>query len=84
MPEGVGYGGVGVGSNARAETQKQDASTRAQVTREQPQTRQEPRQQSPGVDVQISQRGQQAAQANGQGEPQQSDTYADPRGRGRA
>jgi hypothetical protein len=83
MPEGVGYSGVGVGSNARAETQRQDASTRAQGAREQPQTRQEPRQQNPGVDVQISQRGEQAAQANGQGEPQQSDTYADPRGRGR-
>ena len=79
MAEGIGYGGVNAGANAKAAAQKSAADAQAQRAQEQAQPRNEPRQQAPGVDVQISQR----AQEGGNSGTQQSDTYADPRGRSR-
>ena len=79
MPEGIGYGGISAGANAKAAAQKSAADAQAQRAQEQAQPRNEPRQQAPGVDVQISQR----AQEGGDSGTQQSDTYADPRGRSR-
>lgn len=79
MAEGIGYGGINAGANAKAAAQKAAANAQAQRAQEQAQPRNEPRQQAPGVDVQISQR----AQEGGDSGTQQSDTYADPRGRSR-
>ena len=79
MAEGIGYGGINAGANAKAAAQKSAAEAQAQRAQEQAQPRNAPRQQAPGVDVQISQR----AQEGGDSGTQQSDTYADPRGRSR-
>ena len=79
MPEGIGYGGINAGANTKAAAQKSAADAQAQRSQAQAQPRNEPRQQAPGVDVQISQR----AQEGGDSGTQQSDTYADPRGRSR-
>ena len=80
MPEGIGYGGMNAGANARAAAQKSAANAQLQRAQEQQaQPRNEPSRQAPGVDVQISQR----AQDGGDSGTQQSDTYADPRGRSR-
>ena len=79
MPEGIGYGGINAGANSNAASQKPAADAQAQRAQERAQPRNEPRQQAPGVDVQISQR----AQEGGDSGTQQSDTYADPRGRSR-
>jgi len=79
MPEGIGYGGISAGANDKAAAQRSAADAQAQRTQEQAQPRNEPRQQAPGIDVQISQR----AQEGGNSGTQQSDTYADPRGRSR-
>ena len=54
MPEGIGYGGMNAGGNAKAATQKSAADAQAQRAQEQAQPRNEPRLQAPGVDVQIS------------------------------
>ena len=78
MPEGVGYGGMGADAATRA-AQKPSANVQAQQAEGRAQGGREPRPQTPGVDVQISQR----AQQGGQPTEQQSDTYADPRGRSR-
>ena len=79
MPEGVGYGGMGADSATRS-AQKSSAYVQAQRSEDRVQSGREARPQTPGVDVQISQR----AQQGGQPTEQQSDTYADPRGRSRA
>lgn len=79
MPEGVGYGGMGADAATRA-AQKPSANVQAQRAEDRAQSGRESRPQTPGVDVQISQR----AQQGGQPTEQQSDTYADPRGRSRA
>lgn len=79
MPEGIGYGGINAGANSNAASQKPAADAQAQRAQERAQPRNEPRQQAPGVDVQISQRAQESSDSG----KQQSDTYADPRGRSR-
>ena len=78
MPEGVGYGGMGADAATRA-AQKPSANVQAQRAEDRAQSGREPRPQAPGVEVQISQRAQQGLQPTAQ----QSDTYADPRGRSR-
>ena len=78
MPEGVGYGGMGADAATRA-AQKPSVNVQAQQAGDRAQPGREPRPQVPGVDVQISQRAQQGEQPT----EQQSDTYADPRGRSR-
>lgn len=80
MPEGIGYGGMATGPNAKAAVQKSPENAQAQRAEAQPPSGNQARQQSPGVDLQISQRAQQGNPAGAQ----QSDTYADPRGRGRS
>jgi len=84
MPDGIGYSGPVKGSSANASTQRTNSSDRsdgaraASNAREQARFRQETRLQT-GVDVQISERAREGAQA-----PQvQSDTYEDPRARRR-
>ena len=78
MPEGIGYGGLGAEAATRA-AQKPSANVQAQRAEDRAESGRESRPQTPGVDVQISQR----AQQGGPPTEQQSDTYADPRGRSR-
>mgnify|MGYP001170285485 FL=1 len=81
MPEGVGYGGSTVAGRTAQDAQRANADQRNEASRQEQQPRQESRAQTAGVEVQISNRAREAAGPAGPQPQEQSDTYADPRGR---